>query len=93
MKNAYNVALGDWFHPPVIHRVGKYGAAIRIWVTDDVRVAGVKVLVLDEEGKIRESGDATQGRGDWWEYLPTTTGKVVVEARDLAGNTVRENIE
>ena len=94
MKNAYNVALGDWFNPPVIQRVGRYGTAIRIWATDDVRVAGVQVLVLDEEGKIVEKGDATQGRGDWWEYIPSAAGKVVVEARDLAGNKARaENSE
>jgi hypothetical protein len=89
MKNAYNVALGDWFNPPVIHRVARYGAAIRVWVTDDVMVTGVQVLVLDEEGKILEKGDATQGRGDWWEYVPAAAGKVVAEARDLAGNVVK----
>lgn len=50
MKNAYNLALEDWFNPPVIQRVGRYGAAIRIWVTDDVRVAGVQVLELNEAG-------------------------------------------
>lgn len=66
--------------------------AIRIWVTDDVRVAGVQVVVLDVEGKILEKGDATQGRGDWWEYVPSIEGKVVVEARDLAGNMVKAEI-
>ena len=89
MKNACNVALGDWFNPPVIHRVARYGAVVRIWVTDDVRVAGVQVLVLDEEGKIIEKGDATQGRGDWWEYVPSAEGKVIVEARDLAENVMK----
>ncbi|HXQ38348.1 MAG TPA: hypothetical protein VN843_30390 [Anaerolineales bacterium] len=92
MKNAYNVALGDWFNPPVIQRVGRYGAAVRVWVTDDVHVAGVQVLVLDEEGVIREKGDATQGRGDWWEYMPTADGKIVVEARDLPGNRVKAEL-
>ena len=72
--------------------MGRYGTAIRIWMTDDVRVAGVQVLVLDEEGKIVEKGDATQGRGDWWEYVPSEEGKVVVEARDLAGNKARAEI-
>ena len=37
MKNAYNVAMGDWFNPPVIHKLGRYGAAVRIWATDDVQ--------------------------------------------------------
>ena len=92
MKNAYNVALGEWFTPPEIHRVGRYGTAIRIWATDDVQVAGVQVLVLDEEGNVREKGDAAQGRGDWWEYVPAAAGKVVVEAWDLPGNRVKADL-
>jgi hypothetical protein len=64
-------------------------AAIRIWVTDDVHVAGVQVVVLDEEGNMLEKGEATQGRSDWWEYVPAAEGKVVVEARDLPGNVVK----
>ena len=93
MKNAYNLALRDWFNPPVIHRVGRYSSAIRIWVTDDMRVAGVQVLVLDEEGGIREKGDTTQGRVDWCEYVRATEGKMVVEARDLEGNNVKAETE
>lgn len=30
LKNAYNVALGDWFHPPVIQQVERRGATIHI---------------------------------------------------------------
>jgi hypothetical protein len=93
MKNAYNVAFGDWFHPPVIQRLGWYGAAIRIWATDDVQVAGVQVLVLDGNGEILEQGEALQGRGDWWEYIPAAAGKVVVEACDLPGNKVQAELE
>lgn len=93
MKNAYNVALGDWFHPPAIHRLGRYGAAVRIWATDDVQVSGVQVLVLDEKGEVLEQGEAVQGRGDWWEYLPRAAGKILVEARDLPGNKVRREME
>jgi len=69
--------------------MGRYGASVRVWVTDDVYVAGVQVLVLDEDGKIVEKGDATQRRGDWWEYVPRAEGKVIVEARDLPGNVVK----
>jgi hypothetical protein len=92
MKNAYNVAFGDWFHPPVIQRLGWYGTAVRIWATDDVQVAGVLVLVLDGNGGILEQGTAAQGRGDWWEYAPTAMGKIVVEARDLPGNKVKSEL-
>jgi hypothetical protein len=90
MKNAYNVALGDWFHLPVIHKVERRGKAIRVQARDDVMVASVQVLVLNEKGKIVEKGEAIKGRGDWWEYVPGTEGKMVLEAQDLAGNVVRE---
>ena len=93
MLNAYNVAVRDWFRPPVIHRLGRYGAAIRIWATDDVQVAGVTVFVKDEKGEILERGKAVQGRGDWWEYVPSAMGRVLVEARDLPGNTVTAELE
>jgi len=91
LKNAYNVALGDWFHPPVIHHLERKGKSLRIQVTDDVMVAGVQVMVLDEKGKTVEKGEGIKGKGDWWEYVPTAEGKVVVEARDLAGNVTRED--
>ena len=91
-------ALGDWFHPPVIHRVERRGRTIRVQASDDVRVAGVQVMILDEQGKVIEKGDCEALRkdwlrveGDWWEYVPTAEGKVVVEARDLAGNVVRDD--
>ena len=89
MKNAYNVALGDWFHPPVIHSVEWRGGTIRVRATDDVMVAGVQVIVLDEKGKAVEKREGTKGKGDWWEYAPTAEGRVVVEARDLPGNVVK----
>ena len=93
MKNAYNVALADWFHPSAIHRIGRYGIAVRTWATDDVQVAGVRVSVLNENGEIVEQGEAQQGRGDWWEYVPAAPGRVVVEARDLPGNRVTAELE
>jgi hypothetical protein len=93
MKNAYNVALGDWFHPPVIRRVERRGRVIRVQASDDVMVAGVQVAILDEQGKVVEKGEALRGESDWWEYVPTAEGKVVVAARDLAGNVVRDELE
>jgi len=35
----------------------------------------------------REQGISRED--DWWEYVPTAEGRVVVEARDLAGNVVK----
>jgi hypothetical protein len=98
MKNAYNVALGDWFHPPVIHaverRVQRRSKVIRVQATDDVMVAGVQVMILGEDGKVVEKGEGVRGKGPstgsgWWEYALVAEGKVIVEARDLAGNVVR----
>ena len=92
MKNAYNVALGDWFHPPVIHAVERRGSTIRVQATDDVMVASVQVMILDEKGKVVERGEGIKKKGNWWEYAPTAEGKVLVEARDLAGNVVKAEI-
>jgi len=92
MKNAYNMALGDWFHPPVIHEVTQRSGTIRVQATDDVTVASVRVLVLDAKGKTLETGEGIKKKGDWWEYAPSAEGKVVVEVRDLAANVVRAEV-
>ena len=89
MKNAYNVALGDWFHPPVIHKVERGSKTIRVQATDDVTVTSVRVMILNEKGKVIEKGEGIKKRGDWWEYTPIAEGTVIAEVRDLAGNVVK----
>jgi len=97
MKTAYNIALADWFHAPVIHKVEVGEGRVRVFASDDARVAGVRVSILDGEGKVREQGEAVgpvqPGSSGWWEYaagrLPGVGEKLVVEARDLAGNVTR----
>jgi len=86
MKTAYNIALGDYFHPPVIHKVQREGASLKIHASDNVLVTGVTVTVFDADGKVLEKGEAVKGNADWWEYAPQQSGKSLVEARDLAGN-------
>jgi hypothetical protein len=98
MKNAYNVALGDWFHPPVIQEVKRRDKVIRVQPSDDVCVASVRVLVLDEKGKVLEKGEGVREEGPstssgCWEFAPSAEGKVVVEVRDLAGNLVKVELE
>lgn len=53
----------------------------------------MQVMILDEQRKVVEKVEAIKGSGDWWEYVPTAEGKVIVEARDLAGNMVKAEIE
>jgi len=86
----YNIALSDWFHPPVIHEVKCEEGRILVNATDNVLVVRVFVTILNEEGEIREKGEGLRGEGDWWEYGSATEGRVRVEARDLAGNVTRQ---
>ena len=94
MKTAYNVALSDWFHPPVIHRVEVREETVRIWASDDVLVAQVTVIILDEQGRVVQQGLAVLAQPDWWDFAPTPPlrgrYKLVVEAQDLAGNVTRQ---
>jgi hypothetical protein len=89
-KNAYNLALSDWFHAPVIHSVMRLPDCIRVDVTDNVQVAKVLVTVSDEQGVPVERGEAKWISRTWWEYHTSTQGKVLVEALDLAGNVARQ---
>lgn len=97
LKTAYNLALADWFHPPVIHEVSWQAGVLRIAASDDVRVKRVRVKLEDAEGEIVEAGEAQPVEGSsnqWWTYLPQQlpAGKVLVEAEDLAGNVARGEV-
>jgi hypothetical protein len=90
-KTAYNAALADFFHPPVIHEVERGETGLRIHASDDVLVTKVSVTVLDSDENVLEKGDAVQeGDSEWWVYAPQHAGRVLVEARDLAGNVVKD---
>lgn len=88
-KNAYNLALSDWFHPPVIHAIMRLPGVIRVGVTDNVQVTEVRVTISDEENRLLEQGQAVQVNDISWEYPTTTPGLARVEACDLAGNIAR----
>ena len=90
-KNAYNLALSDWFQAPVIHEVSWQAGRIRVNATDNVQVAKVRITILDEQGQTLQQGEAAQVKHAWWEFetaAPTET-KVIVEVFDLAGNCTR----
>jgi hypothetical protein len=93
MITAYNLAIKDISHPPVIHRVLRQDGRILVQASDEIMVAGVKVTVRDEQGKLLEVGDAIQQEKDWWEYTPQAEGRVSVSASDLPGNQVRMELE
>ena len=93
MKNAYNVALADFFHPPVIHSVERVDSFLDIQASDDVKVAKVLVTIFDEVGNVLERGEATQIDGAFWCYELGQEGRVLVEAWDLPGNVARWGIK
>jgi hypothetical protein len=86
MITAFNLAVKDISHPPVIYRI-----LVNAW--DEIIVAGVRVLVHDGQGKLVESGDAVQQQKDWWEYIPKCAGRVSAFAWDLPGNKARIELE
>ena len=92
-KNAYNIALSDWFNPPVIHSIQRKKGCIRVMASDNVMVTEVRVRIMDAEGNVLEEGQAEQVgpvRGpERWEYLPNVEGSIEVTVRDLAGNEAR----
>ena len=88
-KPAYNIALSDWFHAPVIHQVTRQAGRIRVDVTDKVLVSAVRVTLLDEQKQTREQGQAVWVQDARWEYETSTEGNILIEAFDLAGNITR----
>ena len=91
-KNAYNIAVSDWFKPPVIHGIQRLDGHICVDARDNVLVAKVCVTILDEDGKVLEQGSARLMSGTLWEYMTSTAGQVIVEAWDLAGNVARQRL-
>src|SRR5512141_208572 len=87
---AYNIALSDRMHPPVIHRILYRNDRVFVEASDNVMVAKVEIMILDEMGEIVEQGEAGRVHGDWWEYLPGCTGKTITAAAwDLAANVTK----
>jgi hypothetical protein len=90
-KNAYNLALSDWFRAPVIHEVTRLGDRIRVQASDNVLVTSVVITFSDEQGQTLEQGEAVRMDDIGWEYITSTpeAGAILVEAFDLAGNVAR----
>jgi len=91
-KNAYNIALSDWFNPPVIHRIERKDGQVWVEASDNVMVIKVRVRILDEDRKILEEGEAQQAdalSSEWWVYDSNAHGQIIAEAWDLAGNMTK----
>ena len=93
MITAYNMALSDFFHPPVIHRILRKDGRILVHASDEIMVDGVKVTISDDQGKPLEVGDAAQVEKDWWQYTPQVEGHVSASAWDIPGNRARLELE
>lgn len=65
MITAYNLAMSDISHPPVIHRILRKVGRILVQASDGVMVAKVNVSVSDEHGKLLEWLEAVHLEGDW----------------------------
>jgi hypothetical protein len=89
-KNAYNLALSDWFHAPVIQRVTRQDGRICVDVTDNVQVTKVLITILDEQRQTQGQGQAVLVKDARWEYQTLTEGSIIVEAFDPAGNVTRQ---
>jgi hypothetical protein len=89
-RNAYNVALGDWFNAPAIHRIEWNEGRIRVLASDDVMVTRVTVTILGETGQRLEQSEAELNQGVVWEYQAAHSGLVRVEAWDWASNVTRQ---
>jgi hypothetical protein len=89
----YNIALSDRMNPPVIHRILYRNDRIFVEASDNVMVAKVEIMILDEQGEIVEQGEAVRVQGDWWEYLPDRAGKKITAAAwDLAANVTKAEL-
>ncbi len=86
---AYNVALGDYLHPPKITAVEQTDQTIRVCAEDTVKVTRVVVALLDADGQVLVEGEATSDSIGWWwafttEHIEATHVRVCVW--DLPGN-------
>lgn len=102
-KCSYNVAIGDYLHPPGILEIdlsgwieGK-GGCIRVRAQDDVKVEGVKVTISDETGVLLEEGEAQEMGALWWQYTAERAAvnhmRVTVAARDLPGHVTVQHVD
>jgi hypothetical protein len=96
----YYIALADWFTGPKVLEInvddwtGKIGQTIRVKARDNVKVAGVSVVIRDGRDHVLETGEAVQSAAGspWWIYTTRSPVRMtpfpIVEAiaYDLPGH-------
>ena len=89
---AYNIALSDWFHAPVIREITRLADRIHVDARDNVLVTKVVITISGEQGQNLKQGEAVRIDGAGWEYTASIPeeGTILVEAFDLAGNVARQ---
>ncbi|GAA4795288.1 hypothetical protein GCM10023231_24620 [Olivibacter ginsenosidimutans] len=78
-QTAYNVAVKDFFTPPVVRRLddraytGVVGDLLSILIKDVLMVTEVMVEILDDDGTVIESGyaESVDNQGIEWFYTAT----------------------
>ena len=89
-KTAYNLALSDWFHAPVVRNLSWRDGILFIAAEDNVAVCHVMVRVLGADGEERLREEAARVSEGLWELAfetsPEAGSRIDVTARDLAGN-------
>lgn len=105
--SAYNMAIADYMHGPVIGEIdlagyrGCLADVIRIEATDNFGVAGVMVEILRDDGSLLEVGmaESVKGYPEGWVYyaqsmVASTRGyQVNVRVTDLPGNVTEKTVE
>jgi len=104
-KSAYALAVADFLNPPEIRAVnlqqytGCAGEVITLHVTDDFKVAGVRLELLDSNGAVIEAGEASEQTQTRWRYKtkqtapPFTRLTLAITAYDTPGNTDKQAIQ
>lgn len=91
------LAARDFFTPPEITRIdlskynGRKGDIIEITAFDTVKVCEVGVLIIDEQCKLIELGQAVYTQGNIWIYKAVKCSQapsviVIADAQDLPGH-------
>lgn len=101
--SAFNIAIADFFTLPEIGEInssgynGQVGSTLVAEVTDDFKVASVKVQIQKEGGGLIEEGEASLlPDGLNWMYVSTvananvTGTKVSFTATDLPGHSITQ---